>query len=185
MFENAPINNASFLNRVSMKNLTTANDMFHHCTRLKNISISSDLSSLRYMTNMFYNCTHLETVDLSSSSFSNSNAVDAESLFDGCDRLKSALLPKMIICNARNMFCNCKDLSNIDVSLLDMSSCSDFAQMFVGCSGLLHIYCNDGTDWSTNKPDEDHWGYYMFSGCEQLSHYTEMTGDYQLSWAKV
>ena len=109
-------------------NVTTMEDMFSFCDKLKNIiGIENlDVSKLEDATSMFYYCKNLVELDLT-----NWNPVSLQhtyEMFSGCSNLKiienieNWQLPN--IKNVRQMFYNCVKL-NVDLSNWNLSNIKD------------------------------------------------------------
>ena len=123
------------------KNLTTMSDMFHNCSSLVSIDLSSfDASNVTNMNGIFYNCSTLESIDLSS--FNTSKVTDMSGMFFKCSSLKSIDLSSFDtskVTKMTNMFRNCFSLESLNLSSFDTINVINMNFMFYKCSSLESI----------------------------------------------
>ena len=134
-------------------NMTSMENMFMDCYNLTDIDLSSfDTSNVTSMSNMFRRCRSLTgTLDLSS--FSSERLTNTESMFYGWSGSEYALNVKEIIfgdeftcssvTNMSNMFCNCKQLKELDISHFNTAKVTTMKNMFCDCIELGTIYASE------------------------------------------
>lgn len=116
-------------------------DMFSGCHNLGSLDLSSfKTHNVTTMRSMFYNCQTLSGLDLSS--FETHRVIDMAYMFYGCKNLTSLDLsnfytPKLVSCY--DMFARCTNLVSIDIPNLDTSKVKEFVRMFELCSKLTTI----------------------------------------------
>ncbi len=157
---------------------TESSGMFSGYPALTTVNLSgfdvseyqSDLNSAdtadRTLMRMFYNCGELTTVVLPEFT---GYAVATNHMFDSCVKLESVSIPHMNMKNGTSssddfhMFFNCKKLTNIDLSGVDIKLDCDMRSMFQGCSMLTSV--NMGLKGSERITSMD----FMFRDCSNLS----------------
>jgi len=124
-----------------IKILTNTSYMFHGCSYLKSIDLSSFITtSINDMNHMFTGCSSLESIDLSS--FNTTNVNNMSNMFSGCFSLKSIDLSSFNTINVNNMnkmFYACSSLKSIDLSSFNTTNVNDMLGMFSFCSSLKSI----------------------------------------------
>ena len=91
---------------------------------------------------IFCQCTNLTSVDLSKIALNLNKNYNLRSMFEGCINLKYIIFNLNILngqTSAYRMFYNCKSLTSIDLSRLNMSTISTFNEMFYNCISLKEI----------------------------------------------
>ena len=91
---------------------------------------------------IFCQCTNLTSVDLSKIALNLNKNYNLRSMFEGCINLKYIIFNLNILngqTSAYRMFYNCKSLTSIDLSRLNMSTISAFNEMFYNCISLKEI----------------------------------------------
>lgn len=209
MFQNAsslveidltPIN----VNTTGLKSLR---GLFSGCTRLKTIRGMEKLNatSLTLVHKMFYNCKSLESIDLSNldvhlvtDSYGNNSTYGFQSLFEGCEKLKTLDISNFVfntsLTKLHRMFYGCKsltkltlpDLSNANIYYLNYTFYQIGADNVNGCTienleklpfSKINYYSyafqqsgiTDITLDDTNGTiDKEYDCQYMFEGCKNL-----------------
>ena len=91
---------------------------------------------------IFCQCTNLTSVDLPKIALNLNNNYNLKSMFEGCINLKYIIFNLNILngqTSAYRMFYNCKSLTSVDLSRLNMSTISTFNEMFYNCISLKEI----------------------------------------------
>ena len=147
--------------------VTSMLSMFGNMRELKDFRIS-DKFKTHNVTNfatMFANCVSLESLDLSN--FDTGKAFTTSAMFNGMSKVKRIDLgPKFNtsnVTNMNNMFNNCSQLQEIDLSSFDTRKVTDFTNMFNACSNLTSL------DVSTFNTSESISMAGMFSGMLNLT----------------
>ena len=196
-----------------VSNVTNMKSMFYVCSQLKVIDLSNwDVSKVTTMDSMFADCYKLESVNmhgwntesltniccmfndaqslktLDVSCFNTSSVTEMNQFVERCKSLTSIIgLDKWDTSKAtslQEMFEDCQNLTELDLSTWDTSSVDNMFEMFSGCSNLKTIYVSD--KWTTanlssqlfedmfnNDPTyAEFYGYCpkdrIFYGCENL-----------------
>lgn len=111
--------------------------------------------------NMFNGCTNLTTVDLSNYTFNMNH--DVSNMFANCYNLKYVKLGKINTKEAaKYMFYNCKSLTSIDISELNITLAESLNNMFEDCKSLKTINLK-----GLNMENIEEINY-MFSNCSSL-----------------
>lgn len=131
-----------------MSSITDAHGIFDGCLNLQQIEYPRSPMKAKSLNWAFRNCQKLTTIDLSKIS-DTSYTTSFQEMCSMCGELKTIVLPQNIIfTTAYATFQECKNLTNLDVSTWNMSSCTDMSFMFYGCSSLKEI---DVSNWDTSK----------------------------------
>ena len=113
--------------------------MFNY-TVITSLDLSSfDTSNVTNMGTMFYYCKALTSLDLSN--FDTSKVTYMIWMFNGCTALTSLDLSNFDtskVTSMGSMFFNCTNLTTIK-GVIDMKSCTDYKNMFTGCSKLTGV----------------------------------------------
>ena len=146
---------------------TKVNDMgimFNCCSSLKSINLSSfNTTHVKNMYCMFTGCSSLESLDLSS--FNTTNVEDMAFMFSGCSSLKSLNLSSFDTTNVKDMwgmFSQCSSLQSINVSSFNTTHVNNMSMMFNRCSSLKLI---DLSSFNTTNVKDMSW---MFQYCHSL-----------------
>ena len=122
---------------VSGFDTTTVEDfhgMFSECRALTSLDLSNfDLSSAYNTSDMFSGCYAMETITLSND-FVGSNVNDCGGMFQECFSLTSldlSMFAPLDLQNTANMFYDCHSLVDLDISGMDLTTVSDYSQMFL------------------------------------------------------
>ena len=138
--------NLYFFPVVNTANVTKMNYMFQNT----NLLVVPDLNTPKCdnLLGTFKGCGSLLYADLSNWTLSKVSSVT--SMFDGCERVSTIILPKGLRPKyADNMFYNCKSLTQVNIKDIDFSQCVDMSTAFQNCYGLTVIpsldtgRCND------------------------------------------
>ena len=154
------------LNNLSTANVTNMSYMFHKCTKLTTIALSSfNTEKVTNMTYMFAFCSQLTSLDLSS--FNTEKVTNMRHMFYYCYELTSIKgLDKFNTTNVSfmdNMFTSCKKLTALNLSSFNTEKVTNMSYMFAGCNALKSI---TGLDkFNTAKVTDMK---FMFSGCYVL-----------------
>ena len=121
---------------VNTANVTTMSYMFYNT----NLLVVPDLntSKCNYLLGTFKDCGSLLYADLSNWTLSKVSSVT--SMFDGCVRVSTIILPKGLRPeSASSMFSNCKALTQVNIKDIDFSQCVDMSYAFSNCIDLTVI----------------------------------------------
>ena len=155
----------NFNKNFNTSNVTNMNRMFHNCSSLTSIDLSSfNTSKVANMEYMFRNCSSLTSLDLSS--FNTSNITIMSQMFDVCSALTSLDLSSFNTSKVTNMFAmfeSCKSLISLELSNFDTSKVTDMSIMFYNCSSLTSL---DLSSFNTSNVTNMHG---MFSNCSSLT----------------
>ncbi len=136
--------NCNSLVSVDLSNLNTSkvikmNNMFYRCKSISSLDVSSfNTSRVTDMRNMFFFCSSLTSLDLSN--FDTSNVDDMYMMFRGCSGIGTIDLSNWDTSNVTNMismFWGCDPI--VIKGTIDMKSCTEYAQMFKGCTRLKNV----------------------------------------------
>jgi len=157
------------LSSFSFKNVESMAYMFNGCNRLSTLILpkenntSTALQDVKYM---FYDCYELTSIDLSGISFF--NVKDLSSMFYGCLKLETLILPSNEMANNVTdfsyMFFNCSKLVYADLSNISFINAEKLPFMFFNCTSLLDI--KFPTEGKSTKVEDFQ---YMFFYCQSLS----------------
>ena len=176
--------------------------IFSRIRHLKSIFVS-DFDEY-YMTmsldSMFYGCTNLTSVDFSKLSYKYSS--NLEHFLNGCINLTYVNLKNLKAGSSTSyMFNDCKLLTSVDLSNIDISSTETLNNMFANCTSLQNVnlkgfkldsattissifnncYSLKSLDFSALKPTRLTKVYYAFYNCSSLTSinfldfYSELT----------
>lgn len=117
---------------------TNMSRMFYDCGNLTSLDVSKlDTTRVIDMSDMFSRCHGLTSLDVSM--FNTSKVTNMDGMFYGCSKLTSLDLSNFNtskVTGMRFMFSECEQLSEESIHTMDnwnLSSCTDFYQMFRGC----------------------------------------------------
>ena len=169
MFHNCSSLESIDLSSFKTSNLTNMEGMFAYCTSLKSVNLSGfDTSEVTDMGGMFAECTSLTSVNISS--FNTAKVTNMSSMFYNCQSLQEVDVSHFkttALTNMMSMFENCSELDNIDLSGANTSAVTDMSRMFYNCESLNTIYA-DEVKWSTAAVTESTD---MFKNCYNLCGY--------------
>ena len=138
-FGNTKLQTINGLEYLNTSNVTSMGNMFHNCSGLTNLDVSSfNTVNVTDLGEMFYGCKKLTNIDVSG--FNTANVLYISSMFRGCSSLTS-----------------------LDLSGFNTSSVMYMASVFTNCSNLTTIYV--GNAWSTAAVTD---GADMFKDCTKL-----------------
>lgn len=121
---------------VNVDNVTHMNYMFSY----SNILVAPTLHTPKCvnLSGTFNNCGNLLYADLSNWTLSKVTSVS--SMFDGCERVSTIILPKGLRPKyADKMFQNCNALTQVNIKDIDFSQCIDMSRAFANCYDLTVI----------------------------------------------
>ena len=149
------------------KSSNTIFSFFRGITKLKKISFSdfNDYPISIEFSHMFYQCSNLTSVYLSNFSYNSNIKHNLNNMFSGCVNLTyvNFNLSNFNVLVATNMFYDCKSLTFIDISRLNMSEGTNFDNMFYNCISLKKINLKNFYLKSAFKIN------YMFYNCISLT----------------
>lgn len=128
--------NLYFFPVVNVDNVTKMDYMFQNT----NLLVVPDLNTPKCnnLLGIFKGCDSLLYADLSHWTLSNVSSVS--SMFDGCKRVSTIILPKGLRPRyASRMFTNCDALTQVNIKDIDFSQCIDMSEAFAYCYGLTVI----------------------------------------------
>lgn len=139
MFENCNSLVSVDLSNLNTSNVIKMNRMFYRCKSISSLDVSSfNTSKVTDMAKMFYFCSSLTSLDLSN--FNTSKVVNMEMMFRGISGIGTIDLSNWDTSNVTNMismFWGCDPL--VIKGTIDMKSCTEYAQMFRGCTSLKNV----------------------------------------------
>ena len=141
------------LSLICFSNIMSFKSMFCGCYKLRDIKfgISSDTLNVTDMSYMFYDCIELETVDLSS--LSTQCLTNMKCMFYNCKSMKKIIFGEVFntsnVTDMSFLFCNCSNISIINLECFDTSNVVDMCCMFGGCLNLKTIIY--GSQFNTSK----------------------------------
>ena len=136
--------------------ITSFNNLFYNCYSLRNVVISSDISTVTNMSTMFYNCYSLTSVPL----FNTAAVTSMSSMFYNCYSLTTVpLFNTAAVTNMSTMFGSCYSLTS--VPLFNTAAVTSMSSMFSGCNSLTSVPLFN-TAAVTNMST-------MFTGCYSLT----------------
>ena len=169
------------LSNFDTSNVTDMDGMFNDCQSLTSLDLSNfDTSNVTDMSEMFYACKSLTTLDLSN--FDTSKVTDMQYMFGfyetgdetmaltsiiGLENFDTSKVTSMI-----GMFCNCRNLTTLDISNWDVSNVTDMSGMFYNCYKLTSL---DISNWDTSNVTATA---NMFDNCTNLISITMNNSDY-------
>lgn len=128
--------NLYFFPIVNTANVANMNYMFKNT----NLLVVPDLNTPKCtdLRGTFEDCGSLLYADLSN--WTLSKVVNVSNMFDGCARVSTIIFPKGLRPRyARDMFYNCKALTQVNIKDIDFSQCTDMMGAFQNCYGLTVI----------------------------------------------
>ena len=141
--------------------LTSANDIFQDCRKLKSMDLSGwDVSKLTTLECMFRNCNSLTSIG-NISKWDVSNVTNMEKTFEACNSLTSINLSNWNTSKVTKMdymFSGCGSLQTVNLDNWDLTACKDIGLMFcyAGASGTsidLSSWKNVGSNVSLDAHD--------------------------------
>lgn len=140
--------------------------LFYRCSKLETISGLSNLntSNVTTMEDMFCWCDKLKSIDLSN--FKTSKVTSMKSMFANCQSLTSldvSTFNTSKVTNMTEMFLSCKGLTSLNVSNFDTSKVTSMSDMFCGCRALTSL---DLSHFNTSNVTTMDW---MFQNCQNLT----------------
>lgn len=121
---------------VNTANVTSMSYMFQNT----NLLVVPDLntSKCEHLIGTFKGCGSLLYADLSN--WTLSKVLSVNSMFDGCARVSTIILPKGLRPKyAESMFYNCNALTQVNIKDIDFSQCVDMSNAFYNCRDLTVI----------------------------------------------
>lgn len=128
--------NLYFFPVVNTANVTQMNYMFQNT----NLLVVPDLNTPKCtdLQGTFEDCGSLLYADLSNWTLSNVSYVS--SMFEGCERVSTIILPKGLRPKqAQDMFNKCKALTQVNIKDIDFSQCTNMLGTFANCYSLTVI----------------------------------------------
>ena len=132
------------------------------CTAIDNLKVL-DNSNVINMEYMFYGCNNLTNLD--ASNFDTTNVTNMRDMFEYCYKLTKLDVSKFNtskVTNMSGMFNYCNNLTSLDVGNFDTSKVTNMNWMFSNCSKLADL---DASSFDTSKVTDMSS---MFSGCSKL-----------------
>ena len=170
--------NLTSLDTSKVKNMC---NLFFYCKNLTELNLNSfNTKNVTDMSYMFVCCANLKNIDCSK--MNAGNVTSAYDMFSNCEKIEAISLPnfskKLIgICGytqkspidrpfieINGMFEKCRNLTNLNLSNIDMSNIRDTEYMFYDCRKLNNI----GLAFLKNTQKVKNMSY-MFSGCSSLT----------------
>ena len=140
------INFAAFFNNEENGNnnvLWTTENMFRKCSNLTTIEFPATFNTnhVKTMKGMFLFCSKLTTLDISNFTTSRTDeGISMENMFYGCSKLTSITFNTNFtggkVTNMAQMFLNCTELTNLDLSSFNTTYVTRTNGMFNGCKKL-------------------------------------------------
>ena len=134
--------------------VTDASGMFRNCTSLENIAWKATFAHATDISRMFHKCSALKTIDLSRANLSNVTtcngmfaSVDWSTAETGMHIEKIIGIETLNLSNCADfasMFYGCHHLTELDLSLWNVSKGTNFSHMFADMSGLTKLTLDDG-----------------------------------------
>lgn len=153
------------LDRLNTANVTDMRSMFHRCTALTSLDVSTlNTAKVERMQDMFSSCQSLTSLDLSN--FNTANVWDMQEMFENCRSLTTLDLSSFNTANVTqmgSMFEQCKALTSLNVHGFNTTKVTDMNEMFRDCSSLTSLVINNFI--TTNVKDMGQ----MFDGCTALT----------------
>ena len=167
MFKDMPNLQILDLSKWNTKNVQNFRWMFRNTHNLDNPKLGHLVTSkATVMSEMFAAAIGLNTIDVSG--FDTSNVVSMNGLFNGDWRLTSIVglesLDTSKVTNMSNMFGNCQNLEEINVSKFDTQCVTDMSSMFSNCKKVMLL---DMSSWNTQKVKSMNS---MFNGCNSINN---------------
>lgn len=157
-------------------NVTDISAMFGYCEaltadQLKGILSKFDFSKITDMSNLFVGCT-FESFDFSGiTNFNTQNVTDMSLMFCNCKQLQNIDLTGLdtrSVTSMHMMFSGCESLVSINVGMFNTAKVEDMEFMFNNCKNLTTISGLDADNFNTSNVTK--MGY-MFSYCNNLTSF--------------
>lgn len=152
------------LSSFNTSNVTDMSQMFSYCSMLKELNVSSfDTRNVTNMHTMFYGCSSLKSLDLSS--FEACNVTNMWAMFSLCSKLESIKFGNFNNGKTEkmeSMFSDCTSLTSLDLSSFNTSNVTNVSKMFAYCSSLKTL---DLSSFDTSKLNTL---FYLFYECTSL-----------------
>lgn len=128
----------NYLERVRLNqlasNMANFSNLFNNLRALRNVVITSTLTSLTNTTSMFGNCVSLASAPM----FNTASVTAMTSMFSGCNSLVSVpLYNTASVLDMTSMFNNCSSL--VSVPPFNTASVTSMASMFASCVSLTSV----------------------------------------------
>lgn len=121
------------MNTLDTRYVTTMSGMCTNCPNLVQCLMSNcRADNLHYMINTFNSCSMLKYVDFGS-------------------YITGRFKPKKLV-DIRNMFNWCRTITTINMSMFDLSECTQFGVMFGNCFALVEIFMNTSINPNATIP---------------------------------
>ena len=152
------------LSKWDVSNVTIMRSMFYQCMSLESVGDTSGWNpySCTSMKRMFYQCHSLKALDVSN--WDTSACTDMSSMFYQCYLLQTLNVKDWNVSNVTTMSTMfggasygdpAMQLTELDVSNWDTSSCADMTGMFYGCKRLKNLNISN---WDVSKVESfDHF----------------------------
>ena len=130
------------LTPLNTSNVTTMSGLFQMCTGLESVNMKGiNTSKVTNMDSMFDRCSSLKSADLSL--LNTENVTTFRRMFWNCNSLEHVNLycPKTSLTGEgmKEMFVNCYELQDIDMSQLDFNTIIEFRAIFSNCRSLKNL----------------------------------------------
>lgn len=178
------------LNKWNTQNFWTISHLFADCRGLTDLRISKwNVSNIQEFDAAFNECSKLEELDLTG--WRTTSARRFTQMFESCAKLKKIIGLENFVTTSIDsyapfkdlngedmvtsypftvfyeMFFNCGQLEEIDLSSFDNSKAEGYQKMFMQCPKLKTIYVSD--KWTTRGADYNpEWDTDIFTGCTSL-----------------
>ena len=153
------------LSSLNMSSTTAMNNFLNGDRNLTDLVLPTSTGALTDTSSMFYGCNGLKSLDISG--LNTRDVVNAYRTFYGCTGLTSLTLGNFAsggkATDLSQLFYNCNELSQLDVSRIDVSQTTTMSNMFNGCSNLTQL------DVSGFRPSLCTYFNGMFSYCSRLT----------------
>ena len=172
MFSNCRNLTSLDVSNFDTSNVTRMEGMFEYCYKLTTLDVSNwNTSNVTNMYGMFYDCESLTTLDVSG--WNTSKVTDMQWMFGVYDYGDETMMLTSIIglenwdtsnvTNMEGMFCQCRNLTTLDVSNFDTSNVATMAYMFRACESLTEL---DVSNFDTSNVTAMNC---MFQACNSLT----------------
>lgn len=151
---------------VDTSNITSMEEMFYNCSRLKTLAPKFNVSNVTTMKafcsyvnsatsidcssfgtsvvttcyQMFYQCSNVISIDLRN--FTTPNLTDCSNMFYGCSKMTDLRIDNLITDNVTtmsNMFNGCRALTSLNLSHFKTTNVTSVSSMFANCTNLMYI----------------------------------------------
>lgn len=148
-------------------NMTTMSNMFNGCSSITTIP-ELDTSKVTNMSSMFSGCSKLTNIP---STLNTSNVTTMSNMFQGCSRLTELpALSTSKVTNMENMFNGCSSLTSLAGVISDYSNCNSMHGTFKDCKSLVYL-ADEMSLLSFSKVTD--WGE-CFMGCTSLTSFSAL-----------